>query len=169
MKNTVFFFLLSLLFSCGKQQAYPPIGVSMGNKDLKQSMVRAKQLNEKERNQIKEWMANQPEKYYPMKMNYWVDIEGLDIKTPKKNGDTVSYQYEIYDFNKEKLSTHPKVMKEVILGKFNDLKAVDDVVRYLDNHQEATLLVPSVLAFGTYGDNQNISNDMPLIIKIKMY
>jgi len=34
--------------------------------------------------------------------------------------------------------------------------------------EQATLLVPSVLAFGTYGDDEKIPNDMPLIIKIKI-
>jgi hypothetical protein len=28
--------------------------------------------------------------------------------------------------------------------------------------------VPSILAFGTYGNNDNIPNDMPLIIKLKV-
>jgi FKBP-type peptidyl-prolyl cis-trans isomerase len=48
------------------------------------------------------------------------------------------------------------------------LKAVEDAVRFLNKGEEATLLVPSVLAFGTYGDDEKIPNDMPLIIKLKI-
>ena len=52
--------------------------------------------------------------------------------------------------------------------KFEELKAVEDAVRYMKKGEQATLLVPSVLAFGTYGDDEKIPNDMPLIIKIKI-
>ena len=74
--------------------------------------------------------------------------------------DVYKRQVQLYDYPKKNLN--------VQLGKFEDLKAVEDALRYLEKNQEATLLVPSVLAFGTYGDNDKIPNDMPLIIKIKV-
>jgi hypothetical protein len=39
----------------------------------------------------------------------------------------------------------PKKNLNVQFGKFEDLKAVEDALRYLEKDQEATLLVPSVL------------------------
>ena len=36
------------------------------------------------------------------------------------------------------------------------------------SNEEITLLVPSVLAYGTYGDGDQIPYDMPLIIKLKL-
>ena len=66
-----------------------------------------------------------------------------------------------------KLSENTKIVKNLQLGKFEELKAVEDALRYMEKNQEITLLIPSVLAFGTYGDNKNIPNDMPLIIKLK--
>jgi FKBP-type peptidyl-prolyl cis-trans isomerase len=74
----------------------------------------------------------------------------------------------LYDFNQEKLYDKPTKNIEVQLGKFDELKAVEDAVRFLNKGEEATLLVPSVLAFGTYGDDEKIPNDMPLIIKLKI-
>lgn len=158
-----------LLLSCAQNtQSHPPVGGFLSEKDLTDSKNRAKNLNETERTQIQEWINNQEVKFYPMSINYWVNVEHL-LKNPRRNeGDTISYEYEIFDFDGVKLSDEPKKQMNVQFGHFEELKAVEDALRYLQKNQEATLLVPSVLAFGTYGDNDKISNDMPLIIKIKV-
>lgn len=169
MKNI---FLLSFfcIVSCSKNtQVHPPVGGQLSQKDLEISRNRSRSLNENERAQIKEWIKNQDEKFYPMAMNYWVNKEDLLKSSKKVDGTTVSYQYDLYDFDEAKIYPQPVVKKEVKLGKFSDLKAVENAVHYLKSGEEATLLVPSGLAFGTYGDNNKISNDVPLIIKIKVF
>ena len=98
-------------------------------------------------------------------LGYWIDKD-LSQNLKRKDGERLSYQYEIYDFDRVKIYDEPKTAKDVYLGKFEDLKAVDDALRYLKPGEEATLLVPSLLAYGTYGDNDKIPNDMPLIIKL---
>lgn len=167
MKKGIVFLFFIALYSCGKQQAHPPIGGILSAKDMTISKNRAKSLNELERAQIQDWINSQDEKFYPMKMNYWVNKEGLSERQKKIDGDEVSYEYTIYDFDQVKLYEKPKIVKNVRFGKFDELKAVEDALRYLNPGEEATLLIPSVLAFGTYGDNQKISNDMPLIIDLK--
>lgn len=166
MKKSV----LGLLFlmACAKQQVHPPVGGVLSEKDLSVSRQRAKNLNEIERAQIQEWMTTQNTPYYPMGLNYWTDLKGLKDRERLPDGSPVSYTYEIFDFEMTKLSDSPIARTKAVLGKFEDLKAVDDAVRYLRAGETATLLVPSVLAYGTYGDNNKISNDMPLIIKLKM-
>ena len=168
MKKAVPIFFVSVLFACSKQPVHPPIGGILSEKDMNISKNRAKSLNEMERAQIQDWINQQNEKFYPMKMNYWVNVPDFDKKTKKQDGDPVSYQYDIYDFDKVKLYDQPKVVKNVQFGKFEELKAVEDALRYADKHEEITLLIPSVLAFGTYGDNKKIPNDMPVIIKLKL-
>jgi FKBP-type peptidyl-prolyl cis-trans isomerase 2 len=103
-----------------------------------------------------------------MSLNYWVNIENLQMNPRKIDGDIISYKYDIFDFDQVKLLDDSKERINVQFGRFEELKAVEDALRYLQKNQEATLLVPSVLAFGTYGDSKKISNDMPLIIKIKV-
>lgn len=155
--------------SCAQNtQTHPPVGGFLSEKDLTASKNRAKNLNDTERAQIQYWIKNQNEKFYPMSLNYWVNIENLQQNPRRNEGETISYQYEIFDFDEVKLSDKPKKMMNVQFGHFEELKAVEDALRYLKINQEATLLVPSVLAFGTYGDNEKIPNDMPLIIKIKV-
>ena len=101
-------------------------------------------------------------------MKYWVNIEGLENKPRKNNGEKVSYQYFIYDFDRVKLYETPVKNIDVEFGHFQEMDAVEDVIRYLNRGEEAEILVPSVLAYGTYGDSKKISNDMPLIIKVKV-
>ncbi len=168
MKAYLLIFIGILSVACGKPQAYPPIGGNLSQKDLSVSRDRAKKLNEYERQQISDWIKLQPQKFYPMQMNYWVDLPHLVDRSKKQDGDVVSYQYSLYDFDVKQLYATPTVVTNEQLGKYNELKAVDDAVRYLNKGEEATLLIPSVLGFGTYGDNKKITNDMPIIVKIKM-
>ena len=167
MKKIILISTITLLSACSQQQAHPPVGGILSEKDLNISKNRAKSLNEMERAQIQDWINQQDEKFYPMKLNYWVNQPDLNQKNKKQDGETVSYQYDIFDFDQVKLSENTKIVKNLQLAKFEELKAVEDALRYMEKNQEITLLIPSVLAFGTYGDNKNIPNDMPLIIKLK--
>lgn len=168
MKRILVLSIFSLL-SCAKHQpVHPPVGGVLNEKDLNISKNRAKNLNILERSQIEDWISHQNKKFYPMGLNYWTDIKNLEKNPKKQNGERISYQYDIYDFDEVKLYDKPKENHNVILGKFEELKAVEDALKYLKTGEQATLLVPSVLAFGTYGDNDKIPNDMPVIIKLKV-
>lgn len=161
----IFWFLPVIIFSCTKQPVHPPVGSVLSQKDLQVSKDRSRSLYELERKQITDWIAQQNKKYYVNGLGYWIDKD-LSQNLKRKDGERLSYQYEIYDFDLVKIYDEPKTAKDVYLGKFEDLKAVDDALRYLKPGEEATLLVPSLLAYGTYGDNDKIPNDMPLIIKL---
>ena len=167
MKNIVF--IIGFLFiSCSKNaQVYTPVE-GMSNEEMGISKNRAKQLNTMEREQIQEWISKQKEKFYPTQLNYWSNIENLEQRKKKQDGELVSFQYELYDFDLQKFYEKPKVHKNAPLGKFEELDAIEDAIRYLNPNEEATLLVPSVLAYGTYGDGDQIPYDMPLIIKLKL-
>ena len=169
MKKIFYISILALIASCAKQA---PVHNSeeqfMSESEMEVSKNRTKELNTLERTQIEDWIKSQNQKYYSMGMNYWVNIENLDQSPRKNNGEKVSYQYYIYDFDRTKLYEAPVENINVEFGRFKELDAVEDVVRYMKKGQEAELLVPSVLAYGTYGDNKKITNDVPLIIKVKV-
>lgn len=164
------FYLSILIFlACTKQQPVTNAQEQfMSDSELEVSKKRSKDLNTLERAQIEDWIKEQKIRYYPMGMNYWVNIEGLENKPRKNNGEKVSYQYFIYDFDRVKLYETPVKNIDVEFGHFQEMDAVEDVIRYLNRGEEAEILVPSVLAYGTYGDSKKISNDMPLIIKVKV-
>lgn len=168
MKKLFYLSILTFL-ACTKQQPVTNAQEQfMSDSELEVSKKRSKDLNTLERAQIEDWIKEQKIRYYPMGMNYWVNIEGLENKPRKNNGEKVSYQYFIYDFDRVKLYETPVKNINVEFGHFQEMDAVEDVIRYLNRGEEAEILVPSVLAYGTYGDGKKISNDMPLIIKVKV-
>ena len=168
MKKIILFCSFALIGCMKHAPAHPPVGGILSEKDLDVSKNRSRNLNLIERNQIEDWIKNQDEAFFPMSMNYWVNDKELPNQIRKSNGESISYQYDIFDFDLVKLYETPKKNKEVIFGRFEELKPVEDALRYMKKNQEVTLLIPSALGFGTYGDNDQIDTDMPLIIKLKV-
>lgn len=170
MKRIIYIISFTIIVSsCAKQNPAQHSGEQfMSESEMEISKNRTKDLNNLERTQIQDWIKSQDIKYYPMGMNYWVNLDGLEKLPRKNNGEKVSYQYDIYDFDRTKLYDSPIENINVVFGHFVEMDAVEDVIRYLKKGEEAEILVPSVLAYGTYGDNKKISNDMPLIIKVKV-
>ncbi len=159
-----------LVLSCAKKSpVYEAGSATMSSNEIEVSKNRSKNLNIQERHQIENWIKNQDQKYYPMGMNYWVNVENLDKNYKKVDGEKTSYSYDIYDFDMVKLYTDAKINKDVVFGRFDELSPIEDALRYLDKDQNVILLLPSALAFGTYGDNNKIDTDMPIIIKLRTY
>ncbi|ALR30151.1 hypothetical protein ATE47_06280 [Chryseobacterium sp. IHB B 17019] len=167
MKKILFISVLGLL-SCSKNaQTHPPVGGVLNQKDLDISKNRMKNLNAQERMQIQEWINSQPVKFYPTQLNYWVSTQGFDQRQRRQDNSLISYSYDLYDFDQTKIYDQPIQRRDAKFGHFEELKAVEDALRFIHDGEEVTLLVPSSLAYGTYGDEKKIDNDIPLIIKLK--
>lgn len=168
MKKLLFISAVSLL-SCNRsaQQTHPPVGGVLSQKDLDVSKNRMRNLNSQERSQIQEWANAQPVKYYTTQLNYWVTAENFDKRERRPDNSTISYSYDLYDFDQTKIYDQSFVRREAKFGHFDELKAVENALRFIHDGEEVTLLVPSSLAYGTYGDEKKIDNDIPLIIKLK--
>ncbi|MDR6405696.1 MULTISPECIES: FKBP-type peptidyl-prolyl cis-trans isomerase [Chryseobacterium] len=167
MKKILFISVLGLL-SCSKNaQTHPPVGGVLSQKDLDVSKNRMKNLNAQERMQIQEWINSQPVKFYPTQLNYWVSTQGFDQRQRRQDNSLISYSYDLYDFDQTKIYDQPIQRRDAKFGHFEELKAVEDALRFIHDGEEVTLLVPSSLAYGTYGDEKKIDNDIPLIIKLK--
>lgn len=146
---------------------YPPAG-GLSDEDLENSRNRTKNLNQMERAQIQDWINGQDQKFYTMPMNYWVNKPNLQKSPRKPDNEIISYEYDVYDFDLTKIYEKPKKNLNVRFGKFEELKPVEDALRHLHSGEQVTLLIPSTLAYGTYGDHDQIPNDMPLVIKLKV-
>lgn len=167
MKSSVIYLHLLGLVACSSPQVHPPVGGILSEKDLSISKNRAKNLNELEREQILYWIDNQKAKFYSTQLGYWTNIEHFSQRERTKDGNRVSFSYQILDFDLTKIYNEDIVKQDVTLGKFDDLKAIEDAIRYLEVNEEVRLLIPSALAYGTYGDGDKITNDIPLIINLK--
>ncbi|WP_076443522.1 FKBP-type peptidyl-prolyl cis-trans isomerase [Chryseobacterium sp. RU37D] len=167
MKKLLFISILGLLGCSKNAQTHPPVGGVLSQDDLNVSKNRMKNLNTQERMQIQQWINDQPVKFYPTQLNYWVSAEGFDQRQRRQDNSLISYSYNLYDFDQTKIYDQPIERRDAKFGHFDELKAVEDALRFIHDGEEVTLLVPSSLAYGTYGDEKKIDNDIPLIIKLK--
>lgn len=164
----IFFISVLAMAGCSKNaQTHPPVGGVLSRDDLNISRERMKNLNARERMQIQEWISGQPVKFYPTQLNYWVNAEGFDQRQRRQDNTAISYSYDLYDFDETKIYDQPIERRDARFGHFDELKAVEDALRFVHDGEEVTLLIPSALGYGTYGDEKKIDNDIPLIIKLK--
>lgn len=168
VKKYLSILVLVAAVACQKQQIYAPAASPVSNRDLIQSRERNRKLNDAERSQISKWIAGQEKKFYSAGLNYWTTDEKATLSPRKPDGFTVSYEYEIFDFNMESVYSRPIRKTNQVIGRFDEVKAVEDALRHMNTGESATLLVPSVLAFGTYGDGDEIPGNMPLVITLKV-
>ncbi|MFP7654448.1 FKBP-type peptidyl-prolyl cis-trans isomerase [Chryseobacterium proteolyticum] len=154
MKKLLFISVLGLLSCNRNSQTHPPLGGVLSQKDLDISKARMKNLNASERMHIQEWIDNQPVKFYPTKLNYWVNAEGFDARERRPDNSLISYSYDLYDFDQTKIYDQPVERRDAKFGHFDELKAVENALRFIHDGEEVTILVPSSLAYGTYGDEK---------------
>ena len=170
MKKIYIIALGTLCFSaCEKPKVYSPangMNAPVAN-DMEQSKEKNKNRNQQEREFIKNWIKEKAEQtFYPTAMNYWSSI---DFKGRKASNEALySYEYSLSDFNATAIYPSPAVVqKEFSPIKIEELKAVEDALKYLKPNEETVLLVPSSLAYGILGDGDKIPADLPLIIRLK--
>ena len=65
MKKSILVPLLFMISCAQNTQTHPPVGGFLSENDLNTSKNRAKNLNETERIQIHDWIANQQENFFP--------------------------------------------------------------------------------------------------------
>ena len=167
MKKGYFLLAIPLLMACEKQQAYPPVGgvKKEAKADISKEFNKGK--NQKEREFIESWIQNQKGIFYSTSLNYWADID-FSKRTKREKKHLLSYGYDLFDFNGTQIYNDPLVYTDVIPAKVFEMQAVEDALYYLNPGEVVTLLVPSSLAYGSYGDQNKIPNDLPLIIKLKL-
>ncbi|WP_143885441.1 FKBP-type peptidyl-prolyl cis-trans isomerase [Chryseobacterium binzhouense] len=168
MRKIIFISLLSFIGCKRNNPVHPPVGGVLSQKDLDVSKNRSKNLNTIEREQINDWIKDQKTDYFPTQLNYWTDVPGFDKRERRQDETLISYSYDLYDFDQTKIYDKPISRNNARFGHFDELKAVENALRYMKEGEEITLLVPSSLAYGTYGDENKIDNDIPLIIKLKV-
>ncbi len=162
-------FLALSFFSCTEHvPPHAPVGGKFSQEDLQASQNRTKQLRDLEKAQIEEWIAAQEEVFFVTPYGYWTNDADLFKNNKKADGEAVSFSYEIYDFDLVKLYDEPVLRKQQVFGRFEELKPIENALRYLQKGETVKLLIPSTLAYGTSGDGDRITNDLPIIIQLKM-
>lgn len=167
MNGKYFLLVLLVCLACKKQEAFAPIGGEKKVTDLDVSKERNKIRNTQERKFIEDWIVKSKQTFYSTTENYWSSIDFSNRKMINQ-AKLFSYEYELFDFNNEKIYSEKTIKDQVYPVKEREVLAVEDALMHMNKGEEATLLVPSVLAFGSKGDENKIPNDLPIIIKLKV-
>lgn len=167
MNGKYFLLVLLVCLACKKQEAFAPIGGEKKVTDLDVSKERNKIRNAQERKFIEDWIVKSKQTFYSTTENYWSSIDFSNRKMVNQT-KLFSYEYELFDFNNEKIYPQKTIKDQVYPVKEREVLAVEDALMHMNKGEEATLLVPSVLAFGSKGDENKIPNDLPIIIKLKV-
>lgn len=167
MNGKYFLLVLLVCLACKKQEAFPPIGGEKKVTDLDVSKERNKIRNAQERQFIEDWIVKSKQTFYSTTENYWSSIDFSNRKMVNQ-AKLFSYEYELFDFNNEKIYPQKKIKDQVYPVKEREVLAVEDALMHMNKGEEVTLLVPSVLAFGSKGDENKIPNDLPILIKLKV-
>ncbi len=81
----------------------------------------------------------------------------IDFRDSKDLKNTIIYSYDEVGVKKE------------VMNKARMIRGVEYGLKRMSPNTEATLLLPSALAYGNTGDNNKISGDQPLIIELKLF
>lgn len=167
MNGKYFLLVLLVCLACKKQEAFAPIGGEKKVTDLDVSKERNKIRNAQERKFIEDWIVKSKQTFFSTTENYWSSIDFSNRKMVNQ-AKLFSYEYELFDFNNEKIYPEKTTKDQVYPVKEREVLAVEDALMHMNKGEEAALLVPSVLAFGSKGDENKIPNDLPIIIKLKV-
>ncbi len=86
-----------------------------------------------------------------------------------EQGNTVTLEYELTSITGDLIySSEKDGLKQFVVGGSPVESGLDEAVRYLHLGDVAKIIIPSHLAYGLPGDNQEITNRMTLIYSIKL-
>ena len=165
MKKLSLFVLALVILGCADPEPRKPVSYTSGS-FIKTSADRNKKLNESEKLEIQAAIKKESDtQFLASEHGFWYryDVRAeRDTITPQF-GDIVNYTHEVQDLNgrvfysKEALGTRNYKIdqEELFLGLREGLKLMKP-------NETVTFFFPSQIAYGYYGDEQNIGTNVPL-------
>lgn len=168
MKQTLLLFVvICVLASC--QKPLPQLPSNKGNAvDSTALALQAIQnrLAEREDSLLMEFANGYEKQLQKDSTGFWFVIE-KNKTTSKllKNGDKCNINAEFYSLEGDLLHTE---ITEITVGKREHTVVIDLVLQKMSRGNEATIVAPWYLAYGTKGNGHNIIGFTSLIIKLKV-
>ena len=169
MKKFLSYLLMVILFSnCMQSEPRQPISNNSGT-FIDASIHRNKQLNEIEYNKIKNLIQTFDKTVLSSNYGFWYyynnKIETASI-TPQF-GDFVSFKYNIKSLNNELIySKEDLSIQNYYIDQQELFSGLREGLKLMKEGEVITFIFPSQKAYGYYGDNKRISQNMPLICEV---
>lgn len=165
MKRVSIILFSILLTGCGGPEPRKPIQTKSGS-FFKESIERSRKLLEAEEAKIQDIIEMDSLKHYSHSASgswyHYLAVNDSTDYTPKTD-DLVVFNYDlltldndtIYSKNDIGVVTYKVDKQEIFQG-------MRDAIKLLKEHERATFLFPSSLAYGYHGDENRIGSNIPL-------
>jgi FKBP-type peptidyl-prolyl cis-trans isomerase FkpA len=131
------------------------------------SQDRNKQILAEDNELIAAYMDSIGQDFNRTQYGFWISNSGKTTETMAKAGDVVKYDYEVYNFSNEIIYSQEELGTQTIMMGRTDLpRGMQVALQMIEEGDSATVLLPSFLAYGGYGDRKKVKGNEPLIFKI---
>lgn len=170
MKTLIYFFLALVLFSsCEKRVIQTP---SKNEKDtfIQKSKEREKARQEKEYKDLQAWVDKNPQLNLEFtNYGYWMSSPNKNSTYKIKDLDFVQFVKQYKNLDKQTIySFKDNGLQSIILGKTDEIRGVENALKSLSEGDSATLLLPSFMAYGLYGDENKIGAHQPILVEVEV-
>ncbi|MDO5510708.1 MAG: FKBP-type peptidyl-prolyl cis-trans isomerase [Weeksellaceae bacterium] len=161
--------LLLTSMSCRKNPPqYPTVFSNDGF--LEYSKKFNKDLVQMENEQFIEYMQTHPGDFIQTTAGFYMTRTAMDSLAVAEDRDTISFTYRIDNIQDSTLYNYETIgRKTIVMGQTNLIPGIEYALKRMQPGEEATVLVPSTLAYGLEGDGAAIGADQPLIVYIKLF
>ncbi len=171
MNKWIFIVSIFLLFSCDKKVIQSPSEQQSDNFII-ESSKREKERQAKEYQEINQWLEeNQNYNFVETPYGFWIQTsENLDLENPINSDlDFIQYLKQYRNLNNEIIYSFEDLgIQNKILGKTEEIRGVESTLRNVKKGDKVTLLLPSFMAYGLYGDDNKIGAHQPLIVELEV-
>ena len=164
-KYFLVFYIFSIMTACRAPEPREPV-VKRSDQFLKESVVRNRALQEKEEKEIRKIIdKDSSHNYYTSSNGFWYKYE-KQIPSEKHTpefGDLVSFTYDIYSIEGEQIYSEEEIgRREYIMDKEKLFTGMRQGLKLMKSGVKVTFYFPSSVAFGYYGDHEEIGRNMPI-------
>ena len=162
--------ILTLAACKNKVVQYPVTYDDDREKFMQFSQDRNKQILNEDNELIQNYIDSLDLKYNKTSYGFWISNSGETTASMAKSGDVVKYDYSVSNFENKVVYTEAETGTQTILMGRSDIpRGMQIALQMIEKGDSATVLLPSFLAYGGYGDRNKIMGNEPLIFKIKMH
>lgn len=162
--------ILTLVACKNKVVQYPVTYDDDREKFMQFSQDRNKQILNEDNELIQNYIDSLDLDYKKTSYGFWISNSGETTESMAKSGDVVKYDYSVSNFENKVVYTEAENGTQTILmGRTDIPRGMQIALQMIEKGDSATVLLPSFLAYGGYGDRNKIMGNEPLIFKIKMH
>ncbi len=168
-KIVLAFSLIGFFFACGDRVVQRPV-VYHNDDFMKRSQERGKLLLAEENEWFKEYRDKSALTFTQTSMGFWISNSAIASEDMAKQGDFILYDYQVKNLDNSLIYSYQENgLQKAVLGKVDLPRGLHAALQLISANDSATILLPSFLAYGGFGDQKKIDADTPVIMEIKVH